>query len=74
MLQKIQKVIENEINPNLALHGGSCKATDFDNGVLKIKFMKEYPGRPANQVTMLRGVAPIIKSIFPEVERIILDP
>jgi Fe-S cluster biogenesis protein NfuA len=72
MLEQIQKVIETEINPQLALHAGSCQLVGFDDGILTIKLFGGCSGCPSSQITLFNGIVPILKEKFPEIEDVML--
>ena len=74
MIEKLKKVIAEEINPYLAMHQGSAELVDFEDGVVTIKLQGGCSGCPSSQLTLFNGIVPIFKEHFPEdVEDVILD-
>jgi Fe/S biogenesis protein NfuA len=70
--EKIQQVIEEEINPRLALHGGGCELVDFSEGILTLRLHGGCSGCPSSKLTLLHGIAPILKDRCPEVKDVTL--
>ena len=72
MIEKIQEVIEKDINPYLKLHAGSCELVDYDDGVVTLKMQGGCSGCPSSQITLLNGILPILQEKVPEVQDVIL--
>lgn len=72
MENKIREVIEKDINPGLASHGGGCELLSYKNGVVTVRLSGGCAGCPGRQMTLLNGIAPILKKKVPEVKEIIL--
>lgn len=72
MIEKLKSVIENEINPMLALHAGGCELVDVDDGVVTIKMYGGCSGCPSSALTLFNGIVPVIKEHFPEVKDVLL--
>ena len=73
MLEEIQKVIEEDINPYLAMHSGGCELVDFDDGVVTLRLSGGCSGCPSSQITLFNGIVPIMKEKIPEVKDVVLD-
>jgi Fe-S cluster biogenesis protein NfuA len=72
MIDKIQKVIEEDINPYLALHSGGCELLDYDNGIVTLRLFGGCSGCPSSQITLFQGIVPIFKEKLPEIEDVTL--
>ncbi len=72
MLEKINEVIENDINPYLAMHSGGCEMVDYDDGILTLKMFGGCSGCPSSQITLFNGIIPIFKEKIPEIEDVVL--
>ena len=72
MLDKIQKLIEEDINPYLALHSGGCELLDYDDGVVTLRLFGGCSGCPSSQITLFQGIVPIFKEKIPEVLDVML--
>ncbi len=72
MEAKIRKVIDDEINPQLKMHAGGCELIDYKDGVVTVRLQGGCSGCPSSQITLLNGIAPILKQRVPEVKEVIL--
>ncbi len=73
MEEHIKKIIDEEINPYLAMHQGGCEYVSFDDGILTIRMFGGCSGCPSSQLTLFNGILPIFKDKLPEVQDIVLD-
>ncbi len=74
MIAKIKELIENEINPQLALHAGGCELVDVEDGVVTLKLFGGCSGCPSSQITLFNGIVPIFREHFPEIKDVLLAP
>lgn len=51
MLTDIQTVLEKEIRPQLALHGGDIRLLSVENGVVRFELLGQCSGCPAASIT-----------------------
>ena len=72
MLEQIQKLIEEDINPYLALHSGGCELLDYEDGVVTLRLFGGCSGCPSSQITLFQGIVPIFKEKIPEVVDVML--
>ncbi len=72
MIEKIQKIIEEDINPYLAMHAGGCELLDVEDGVVTLRMYGGCSGCPSSQITLFNGIIPILKEKAPEVVDVIL--
>lgn len=72
MIAKVQKVIEEDINPQLAMHQGGCELVDIEEGVVTIRLFGGCSGCPSSHITLFNGIVPILKEKVPEVEDVVL--
>ena len=70
----IKSVIDEDINPYLAMHSGSCEfvAVDEENN-LTLRLHGGCSGCPSSHLTLFNGIIPIIKEKIPEIQEIFLD-
>ena len=71
-IEEIKKVIEEDINPYLAMHSGSCEMIDFDDGILTIRLQGGCSGCPSSHITLFNGIVPILQEKIPDIEDVIL--
>ena len=72
MIERIQQVIEDDINPYLAMHSGGCELVDVDDGIVTLRMFGGCSGCPSSQITLFNGIIPIFKEKVPEVKDVIL--
>ncbi len=72
MIERIQQVIEDDINPYLQMHSGGCELLDFDDGIVTLRLFGGCSGCPSSQITLFNGIVPIFKEKIPEVKDVIL--
>lgn len=63
----ILTVIEQEINPVLKLHNGSCELVSFEAGLVTIRLHGGCVGCPSSKLTLFNGIMPILQERFPDV-------
>ena len=68
----IQEVIDEDINPGLATHGGSISIHDFDEErkSLKLTMGGGCHGCSASKLTMMLGVQRHFREVFPGIGEI----
>ena len=71
MRRKIQKLLEEEINPAVAGHGGHIELLDFMNNKVYLRMGGGCQGCGMASVTLKQGVERMIKEHFPQVEEIV---
>ncbi len=70
---KIQKVIDEFVNPVLAKHYGSCSVSSLEDGVLYVKFSGACGSCPSASETLEDVVKEQIMSRFASVRDVQLD-
>ena len=71
MMEKVQTVIEDMINPALAMHGGFVELVDVDSGVVSMRMSGGCQGCGAAQMTMAQGIEMLLRDEIPEVEKVV---
>ncbi|OYD16798.1 hypothetical protein CH330_01820 [candidate division WOR-3 bacterium JGI_Cruoil_03_51_56] len=67
----VEKVLDEEVRPVLAAHGGNVELSDItDDNVVKVKLTGACCGCPMAQLTLLGTVESAIKSHIPEVKAV----
>jgi Fe/S biogenesis protein NfuA len=66
---EIQKIIEEEINPGLAMHGGYISIHEFDevHKSLKLQMGGGCHGCASSKLTMMLGVERHLREVFPDI-------
>ena len=71
MMEKIQTVIEDLINPALAMHGGFVELVDVDDGVVSMRMSGGCQGCGAAQMTMAQGIEALLRDEIPDVRKVL---
>jgi len=73
MIKKIEKVLDEQIRPALASHGGNIEVIDFDNGQLFVKMSGGCQGCSSSTATLKDGVERLLVGKFPEIVKEVVD-
>ena len=71
MLHLVEQVLDEQIRPALAGHGGNVEVIDIDNCVLFIRFYGGCQGCSSSKATLKGGIERIIKQNFPEITDVV---
>jgi Fe-S cluster biogenesis protein NfuA len=71
--EKIQKILDDDINVKLILHGGGASLTSFEDGVAKIKFTGACAACMSQTDTFDDVVKTAIINGVPEVKDVMVD-
>ena len=71
MRRKIQKFIEDSINPSVSAHGGMIELIDVMNNTVYIRMGGGCQGCGMASVTLRHGVERMIIDEFPSIEKIV---
>jgi Fe-S cluster biogenesis protein NfuA len=69
--QKIQTLVENEINPSLASHGGFVVLHSVENNNVYLEMGGGCQGCAMSYMTLKEGIEGAIKSVVPAIEQVI---
>ena len=73
MEEKIQKALDEKVNPLLAKHFGGAKLTKFENNVAKVRLVGACGSCPSAQHTLEDVVKNILMEALPTLEDVVLD-
>ena len=71
--EKIQKILDDDINVKLILHGGGAELTSFEDGVAMIKFSGACASCMSQTDTFDQVVKAAIMAGVPEVRDVVVD-
>ena len=71
MRHKIQSLLDEQINPSVASHGGRIDLIDYVNRRVYIKMSGGCQGCSSSAMTLKQGVEKAILDAFPRVKEII---
>lgn len=69
--QKIQTLIENEINPSLASHGGYVVLHSVENDTVYLEMGGGCQGCAMSYMTLKEGIESAIQSVVPSIKQVI---
>lgn len=71
MLNKIEKLFDQQIRPALAQHGGNVEVVDVDNDILYVKFFGGCQGCSSSKATLKGGIEQLVKQNFPDIKDVV---
>jgi cystathionine gamma-synthase len=66
LAQRVQRVLDREINPSVAAHHGRITLVDIDDGRARIRLEGGCQGCSLAAVTVRQGIEPVLHARFPE--------
>lgn len=69
--QRILEILEKEVNPQIAMHGGWADLVAFEDGVAYMRMSGGCQGCGLAKVTLNQGIAVAIKDAVPEVREVV---
>jgi Fe/S biogenesis protein NfuA len=69
--QRVQQVLEQQINPAIAAHGGQAQLVAVEDGTAYLRLGGGCQGCGMAQVTLSQGIEVAIREAVPEVERVV---
>ena len=69
--QKILEILEQDVNPQIAMHGGWADLVAFENGTAYVRMSGGCQGCGLAKVTLSQGIAVAIQEAVPEVLEIV---
>ena len=69
--EKIQYLVDTQINPGVAEHGGSVEVVDVRDGGLYLRLRGGCQGCGAADFTLKQGIEAIVKRAVPEIHQIV---
>ena len=71
MIRKVEALLDEQIRPALAAHGGNVEIIDIDNNKLFLKLQGGCQGCSSSSATLSDGIARLVKQNFPEIEEVV---
>lgn len=71
MLRKIEKLLDQQIRPALAQHGGNVELVDIDNNRLFLKLLGGCQGCSSSKATLTDGIEKAVKAKYPDIEEVV---
>jgi len=73
LMNEIEKVLDERVRPDLALHGGNIRIINFDKGILLVRMTGQCSGCPSAELTMENLVNTELKQAFPAISQVVMD-
>jgi Fe-S cluster biogenesis protein NfuA len=71
MRHKIQKLLDEKINPSVASHGGKIEVVDYMNKSVYIKMSGGCQGCASSAATLKGGVEQAVFNAFPKIREVV---
>ena len=71
LLQRVQNVLDEQVNPGIAGHGGSVAIDKFEAGTLHLIMGGGCQGCSSAQLTLRQGIEQMVKAAVPEVKQVV---
>lgn len=71
MIKKIEELLNEQVRPALAAHGGNVEVVDVDNDKLFLKLTGGCQGCSSSQTTVREGIERLVKQNFPDIVEIV---
>lgn len=73
MRDEIEQVLEDEVRPALARHGGSVELVDVDTdaGVVSVRMQGACRGCPLSALTLKAGIESLLCTTFPQIREVV---
>lgn len=65
IVQRIVKIIDEQVRPAVAMDGGDIIFESFDDGVVKLKLRGSCSGCPSSMITLKHGIESMLLRLFP---------
>ncbi len=71
-MDKIENVLEKDIRPMLALHGGNIRSLDCEDGVYRFQLTGQCAGCPSAMLTTENLIRTALMEAVPELQDVVL--
>ena len=68
---RVQEVIETEVNPRIAAHGGAVEMADLADDTLYLRMSGGCQGCAASAATLRQGIERMVREAVPEIQEIV---
>ena len=68
---RVRRIIDNEINPTVAAHGGRVSVVDVEEGRVRLRLEGGCQGCSLAQVTIRQGVERLLRARIPDIMSVI---
>lgn len=71
MIALIEEILNEQVRPALAAHGGNIELIDIDNSKVFVKLTGGCQGCSSSNATLKDGIERLLKQKFPEIDEVI---
>lgn len=71
-VEEIEKLLDERVRPDLAMHGGNIKIASLENDILYLRMVGQCSGCPSANLTMENLVNAELTEAFPELRQVSL--
>ena len=71
-IENVEKLLEEQVRPSLALHSGDIQVVELTDGILKVRLLGQCSGCPSAALTMEELVNGELKEVFPQLKKAVL--
>lgn len=71
-IEDVEKVLDEKVRPDLALHGGDIQIMELTENILKVRMLGHCSGCPSAELTMENLVDTALKEAFPQLKQVAL--
>lgn len=68
---RLRQVIDEDVNPRIAAHGGSVELADIEDDTLYLRMNGGCQGCAASAATLRQGIERIVREAVPEIQEIV---
>lgn len=70
MEKLIQKLIDDQVNPVIAAHNGSCELVEVKDDIAYLRLLGGCVGCPGRRMTLLNGIKPLIMENVEQIKNV----
>jgi Fe-S cluster biogenesis protein NfuA len=71
IVQKIKKILDDEIRPAIAMDGGDCQFISFEEGIVQLQLQGACSTCPSATMTLKMGIESRLREDIPEVKEVV---
>ena len=71
MIRQLEKLLDEQVRPALAAHGGNVEIVDIDNDKVFVKLSGGCQGCSSSSATLKGGIETLIKQNYPDITEVV---
>lgn len=73
MLEQIERVLDEKVRPQLALHGGNIHSIGYEDGIYRFRLLGQCSGCPSAYLTTENLIREELLSAIPQIIDVVLE-